>query len=172
MKVFNKFEVAAELNTEEKRDEYLLKITFLDLNIKDMTEYIDAINLATECHPKKLLLSKEWQKGFECNRLRMKKSINTILENLLTDANTTLDAAVKLSIGGDIVDELSNHSFISENDRESLLNKLVKNANKYQAEAFCMYDPEIHPDLGEEIENGKEQLFFWTDKYMAKLLKK
>ena len=163
MKKPNKFKIAAELNTEEKRVLYLSEINELDLDIREMTDYIDTVNLAAECHPKELLLSREWQKGFECHKLRMQKIMHDILEGILTKANTTLDAAAKLSIGGDVVDELSLHSFINENSRENLLNKLVKNADKVKADALCMYDPEMHPDSGDFIKKGRKKLYFWTD---------
>lgn len=159
----NKFETAAELDTKAKRELYLSKINELDLNMKEMTDYIDTARLAAECHPEELLLSKEWQKGFECHKLRMQKIMHNILEDILTKANTTLDAAAKLSIGGDVVDELSLHSVINENSRENLLNKLVKNADKVKADALCMYDPEIHPDSGNFIKKGRKKLYFWTD---------
>ena len=171
MKKPNKFEVAAELDTEEKRGDYLLEITALDINIKELTDHIDTVNLAAECHPKEFLLSEKWQKGYECNNLKVQKTINIILESILCAANTTLDSAAKLSIGGDIVNELSMNSLISESSRESLLSRLVTSADKHQADAFCMYDPEVHPDLGEAVKNGKEKLFIWTDKHMEKLLK-
>lgn len=163
MKKLNKFEIAAELNTEEKRDTYLFEIYKLDQTIEEMTEYIDVVKLASENHPIELLLSKEWQQGYECCRSRTQQAIEVALEGVLTGSSTTLNAAAMLCIGGDIVNELGYHSFIDKIGRNKLLSNLVKNADNFNADAFCMYDPEKHPDLDKHIKNGQEQLFYWTE---------
>jgi len=41
---------------------------------------------------------------------------------------------------------------------------ILKNtADNLSVDAFCMYDPEIHPDLGKHIKGGQEQLFYWIE---------
>lgn len=159
----NKFEIAAELNTEEKRDMYLFRIHELDQTIEEMTDYIDIVKLAAEGHPKELLLSKEWQQGYECCASRTQQIIEGALEGTLAGSSTTLDAAARLCIGGAIVNELGYHSFIDGNGCNRLLNILEISANNLNADAFCMYDPEVHPDLGKNIKDGQEQLFYWTE---------
>lgn len=91
MKKPNRFEIAAELDTEEKRDLYLFGIYEIDQTIEEMTDYIDIVKLATENHPKELLLSKEWQQGYECCESRTQKTIKDILEGTLTGTSTTLE---------------------------------------------------------------------------------
>ena len=170
MQKLNKFEIAAELDTEEKRDVYLSAIFGLDQTMREMTDYIDIAKLASEDHPKELLLSKEWQKGYECCVSRTQKTIQSVLEATLTGANTTIDAAARLCIGGEIASELGYHSFINKKDLESLLNTLVKSADDVHADAFCMYDPEMHPDLAERIKDGKGLLFYWTESRLNKAI--
>lgn len=160
----NKFEIAAELDTEEKRYMYLSKIYGLDQDTIEMTDYIDTVKLAAEGHPKELLLSKQWQQGYQCCHSRTQEIIEDALESALTfSITTTLNAAARLCIGVDVVSELNAHSFLSENGSHRLLKILKTTADNLNADAFCMYDPEIHPDLGKPIKGGEEQLFYWTE---------
>jgi len=159
----NKFEIAAELDTEEKRSTYLSMLYAEKLNDRDMMEIIDTVKLSTENHLKELLLSPEWQKGYECCLSRTQHTLDGVLENILLNSNSTLNASAKLSIGQDLILQLSAHSFANKQTCEKLLEELKSIADSFNSDSLSMYDPEINPLLGTLIPNSREKLYYWTE---------
>lgn len=162
-KNLNKFEVAAELDTEEKRNTYLSRLHTEKLSDRDMMDIVDTVKLSTENHPRELLLSPEWQKGYECCLARTQYTLHGVLEGILLNSNSTLHASANLSIGQDLILQLNAHSFTNKEACDALLKELEKTASKYKSDIFSMYDPEIDPHMGIFINNGIERLFNWKD---------
>lgn len=163
MSKLNRFEIAAELNNDEKRSSYLLRLVTDDLDDREMMEIVDTVKLSTENHPKKLLLSKEWQQGYECSTSRTKEVLHGLLEIVLTNANSTLSSSANLSIGQDLILHLKSHSFTDKVACDSLLAELEEISGQFKSDTFSMYDPEIDPYLGVRINKGKEKLYNWKD---------
>ena len=166
-KNLNKFEVAAELDTEEKRNTYLSMLYAEKLSDRDMMDIVDTVKLSTENHPRELLLSPEWQKGYECCITRTQHTLHGLLDNTFSKANSTLHASANLSIGQDLILQLSAHSFTNKEACDTLLLELGKIAQEFKSDAFSMYDPEIDPQIGEFINGRKERLYNWKDETLG-----
>lgn len=164
----SKFELAAELVTEGKRNSYLSDIFTLKLNNKQLIDSIDTLKLAEEVNSSDLLLSEKWQQGYECYKNRSQKKTNEILVHILTSAMTKLSAAASLDFGGYIIDHLKDHSLLTEDDSIQLIKELTEQANDFNAKELSMYDPEMHPDLGEFVEDGKDRLYYWSKDNLEK----
>lgn len=164
MESSNKFELAAELTTEAKRNLYLSQIFALKPDNKQMMDSIDTIKLAEEEHSQDLLLSKNWQQGYECYKSRSQKKLNDLLRHALFTATTKLSAAASLDIGTYFIDDLKDNGLLSEQDSKQLMKELKEQASNINAKSFSMYDPEIHPYLGEFVKDGKERLYYWSNK--------
>ena len=63
-----------------------------------------------------------------------------------------------------LLDTLYNHLIISEQQKDRLLLKAGTSEH-----SLSMYDPEIHPDVGEKAIGGKERLFFWSDELLESI---
>lgn len=168
MRKVNKFEIAAELDTEEKRNSFLSQLIKEDLNNREMMDVIDTVKLSTENYPPELLLSKEWQKGYEYCKSRSQQKMYDLFELLLLNASTKLSAAAALDIGEYLIDELKDHALLTEKGSSVLIEKLLKQSHKLNAHQLAMYDPEMHPDSGEFINDGKDRLYFWSKKNLEK----
>ncbi len=167
-KNLNKFEIAVELDTEEKRNAYLSMLHVEKLNDRDMMDIVDTVKLSTENHPRELLLSPEWQKGYECCITRTQHALHGLLANTFSKANSTLHASANLSIGQDLILQLSAHSFTSKEACDALLLELEKIAQEFKSDSFSMYDPEIDPQIGKFINGGKEKLYSWKYNSLGK----
>lgn len=162
-KNLNKFEIAAELDSEEKRNAYFSMLYTEKLNDRDMMDIVDTVKLSSENHPRELLLSPEWQKGYECCLKRTQHTLNGVLENTLSKANSTLHASANLCIGQDLILQLSAHSFTNKKTCDNLLKRLEGIASSFNSDPLSMYDPEINPLLGTLIPNSKDKLYYWTE---------
>ncbi|MEE9445711.1 MAG: hypothetical protein V3V19_08600 [Cocleimonas sp.] len=162
-KNLNKFEIAAELDSKEKRNAYLSMLYTEKRSDRDMMEIIDTVKLSTENHPKELLLSPEWQKGYECCLTRTQRTLHDLLEGILLNSNSTLNASANLSIGQDLILQLSAHSFTNKKTCDNLLKRLEGIASSFNSGPLSMYDPEINPLLGTLIPKSKDKLYYWTE---------
>ena len=129
---------------------------------------IDTCKLIEEGHSPELLFSKEWQQGYECCNSFNQKRLNEILGNVLTIASTKLSASASLDIGSYIIDHLKENSLLTESDAARILMKLTNQAKNINAKEFSMYDPEMHPDLGEFVMDGKDRLYTWSKENLQK----
>ncbi len=167
-KNLNKFEVVAELDTEEKRNTYLSMLYAKKLSDRDMMNIVDTVKLSTENHPRELLLSPEWQKGYKCCELRIEKTLHGLLASVLKNSNSTLTSSANLYVGQDLILQLCAHTFTSKEACDTLLKELEKIAQEFKSDSFSMYDPEIDPQVGEFINGGKEKLYNWKDNNLGK----
>lgn len=109
----------------------------------------------------------EWSRGWQTAEHVAKKHEDYMLGNLMkafkmflnTEPDSVLSKASLVDGMEHLVDAMWDQSAIRDKEKNALEKLLKKTKPEH---SLCMYDPEVHPDMGERVVGGKERLFFWT----------